>query len=256
MNLISYKSFSSKNSQLLENEGDEISQMEAVNSFIKNGIIKGEGYKWNEREGGVNFKDLIITEKFNGLSMSGLPFNIIRAENFNLYSNLTNLTGGPRYSEFMDVSYGSLKSLEGSPRMVKNFDAEFNQIRSLKGCSKYIFGDFRVSNNLITDLNFGPYIIRGKLDLSYNPSLESKKILGYNIVTFFNKMHEDINSIYFKKGDTEKDVLRKIKESIEKKEYAKSLVIKNPYYSEFLKEFEDEIKEFEYLRSIKDLGLL
>jgi len=254
----SYNTFTNKKlSPLFENENDSRSQIQEVNDFIRKRFIEAGGFVRNNDEGGIDFGRLTIRKDFTGKSLEELPFDIQYVENFRVVSGkIRNLIGGPKNCEDLDVSYGQLTSLEGSPQTVKNFNGEFNMIRSLKGCPKYISGNISLSHNILSDLNYGPYIILGRSSLNWNPRLENTENSGVNIVTLFNKMHEDINKIYAKGESKISDIFRKIQDAIENKEYAQSLIFKDPYYSVFLKEFEDEISEFEYLKTIKNMGLI
>ena len=253
----SYNTFRNKRlSPLFENEDDSRLQIQGVKNAIQNGFIEANGFGWND-EGGIDFGRLNILSTFFGKSLEELPFNIQYVENFTVTSGkIRNLIGGPKECADLDVSYGQLTSLEGSPQTVGRFDAGFNMIRSLKGCPKYISGNINLSNNVLSDLNYGPYIILGKSSFNWNPRLENTKNSGVNIVTLFNKMHEDINTIYAKGEEKISLIFRKIEDAIQNKEYAQSLILKDPYYSIFLKEFNSEIKDLEYLKDIKDMGLL
>lgn len=263
LSIFSYKSFvNDKSSFLLEKKQEQIFGLE---DCISKGIIKERGgYDWSEETQSIDFNgQLEVTDLFKGNSLNELPFKIGSCRGFTNYSeNIKNLRGAPSsvLGNFY-ISNGSLISFEGCPETVINFKADYNLVRSLKGCPKFVNGGFNISNNLLTDLNYGPYIILGKPEVSGNSNLWNKKVDGMLLATLFNKMHEDINRIYTRDDNgfpinSTKIIYERVKNSIEDKTYVLNLLLENPDYSIFLKEFSEEVKKLDYLFKVKNIGLI
>jgi hypothetical protein len=246
---------------LLENKEEQFLNLEKC---IEDKIVFLNGaYGWSEQRQTINFDELTITDKFKGKSLDELPFKVGACRRFISHApSIINLKGSPlEVKEMMDISYGELKSLDGCPEVVPDFTADYNVINSLKGGPKFVGGNFNLENNLLENLDYGPYIIIGKPRISYNPRLERVKVDNMNIVTLFNKMHEDIARLYAfdENGEAIKSkqrIFENVRKAIEAKDYLSNILIKNPSYKIFLSGFGDDHKDWEFLQGINRYGFL
>jgi hypothetical protein len=250
--LFSYKSF------LVENSQDKSFQMEEFERCREMGIVKYSGkYDWNPEINGLDFdQDLTITQKFKDKSLSTLPFKIGDiGGNFDCSGsdNLQDLTGSPRSCFDFDASYCSLSSLYGAPDVVNSFNVESNLLTNIKSAPRYIFGKFDLRDNMISGLNFGPYLVQGEIML-----LGNRRVMSEKLGKLYGDMHREIRSIYIRDGYLIEDkVVNEIERDILKKDFPFNALIKNPEYAKFLGEFKKDIEEWEdILKRGKDFGLI
>ena len=257
--LISYKLFSeNKPSFLIENnqemELEKNSQMSGLSECIEDGRIYVDTHKyyWDEIRRSIYFQTNVrIGMNFLGKSLEELPFKIGKVVgNFSSWApTIESLKGGPITVKDFDFSNTSLSSLEGSPiEVIGSFNVSGNVLRSLKGCPKFIFGPhFNFGHNLLKNLDHGPLFIRDSITGNGNPMIMKE-------ISKFFKMHEFIRNKY--KSNNLLEIMRRINNDILDGSYATDILISDPYYSEFLGDFPDQIKEFAYLRDLKDSGII
>jgi hypothetical protein len=258
----SFKSFiGAKPLFLLENKEEQFLNLDKC---IEDKIVFLNGaYGWSEQRQTINFDEITITDKFKGKSLEELPFKIGACRRFiSNAPNVINLKGSPlEVKEMMDISYGELKSLEGCPEVVPDFTVDYNIINSLKGGPKFVGGNLNLENNLLENLDRGPYIILGRPRISYNPKLEKIKVDDTNIVTLFNKMHEEITRLYaFDKNgnaiNSKQRIFKIVRDAIENGSYYPDIILKNPDYKIFLSDFSEVNKEWDFLGGVKDFGII
>jgi hypothetical protein len=144
-------------------------------------------------------------------------------------SEILNLLGAPKSCKSFDASSTNLKSLKGSPYMVENFDVSNSLIGSLKGAPRFVFGDFNLKNNMITDISDGPFLISGSIDLSGNNYGKPNKP-DYKL---FRNMHKFIMGEYM--TVTPKYAVEAVEEAIQSKEYFINILSEDINYAQFFK---------------------
>ena len=106
---------------------------------------------------------------------------------------------------------------------------------------------------MLSNLNFGPYLISGEIKILGNLKIMAEK-LGQEYVN----MHKDIRSIYMKEGYIIEDkIANEIERDIQKKDFPFNVLVKDPSRSKFLSEFKKDLEEWEdILKRGKDFGLI
>lgn len=255
-----YKSFVGE--KLFENL--EQSQINALIECEKKNIVsKVKGADWNEQTQSIDFRgSLKITHRFTGSSLKDLPFSIGDVDgDFNCsgIDSLKSLEGSPKFCYDFDASRCGLRSVQGAPEVCQNFMVSKNLIRSIKGAPEYIFGDFDASENMITNLDFGPLIITGSCKLLGNASLNYKNS-NYQDARLFSKMHREITYEYMMSSTDLKKMYIKTQEFIDKailnQSYVTNLITKNPEFSKFLGRFKKDLEELYFIKDVKDFGII
>jgi hypothetical protein len=102
-------------------------------------------------------------------------------------------------------------------------------IGSLKGAPRFVFGDFNLKNNMITDISDGPFLISGSINLSGNnygkPNQPNYKL--------FHNMHKFIKYEYMRV--TPRYAVEDVEEAIQSKEYFINILSEDINYAQFFK---------------------
>jgi hypothetical protein len=115
--------------------------------------------------------------------------------------------------------------------MVYNFDVISCLIGSLKGAPKFVFGDFDLSNNMITDISGGPFLISGKINLLGNNWGKPNQV-NYQL---FRDMHKFIMGEYM--NATPRYAIEAVEKAIRDKEYFINILSENSDYIQYFKEY-------------------
>lgn len=245
-----YKSYKERNhSVLLENEQEKTSQILGLERMIAERIIKTRHWSWDDENLCINFdSDVEVGYDFSGESFLDLPFKFGWCEgSFTAtgLDNLKSLKGSPKSADDFDVSYCGIKSLEGSPEWVSNFNASHNLIKSLAGSPRYVFGDFKINQNMLRSLDLGPYIITGSISTDIKPD---ESIL-------FKKMHKDIKEQYLYVNNSEK-TMEGIQKAIQEKKYVSYIIGMDAKSSKFLGLFPEERDELDFMVNAQNYGII
>jgi hypothetical protein len=245
-----YKSYIGNRSQvILENQQEKTAQILGLEKMIAEGVVKTRHWYWDEENLCINFdSEVEITHKFDGDSFLDLPFKFGWCESSFTATgldSLKSLEGSPTYAEDFDVSYCGLRSLKGSPKWTKEFNASHNLIASLEGCTKYIFGNFKMEENMLKSLDHGPYLIDGYITTRIKKETSD----------LFKEMHKIIKDKYIYVNDYEKTI-DSIEKAIRDKTYVHYLMAKNAKFSQFLGDFPIERDELGFLGNVQDYGLM
>lgn len=214
--------------------------------------ISDREYFFSEAYQGIVFEgDLKITSKFKGKSLLELPFRMAVVTGIFDCSGLEieDLRGCPQNVQTIDASSCSLKSLRGCPKMVGNLNVEDNIISSLAEGPDFVFGKFILRDNILRDLDNGPLLIDGEIGLLGNPKIQKQ-----GIGVLFDKMHKDIRSNYG--SGSWKNIEGEVNKDIANKNYVVRILAKNPEYEKFLGRFSEETQEWEFLKNVKDFGII
>lgn len=267
-----YKKFINNKVKLLK-ENEQISinsssekekQIKAFEQCEKDGIVKfiptitgrigtpNREFFWSEKDHGIIFEgDLFITYKFEGKSLSELPFKmVIVSGEFDCSGiYIEDLIGCPQNVTLINASHCTLKTLKGSPEMVGDFNVEGNLLTRISEGPDYVFGNFIVRENMLKSLDNGPLLIDGEIGLMGNPKI-NKEGLGI----LYDKMHKDIRNNYG--NGSWRSLQNDVKKDIEEKNYIHQILVKNPDYEKFLGRFKEEIGEWQFLKNTKQFGLI
>lgn len=222
-----------------------------------------EHISWDSENQSIDFDgNLQISYKFTGGSLEDLPFSMGRISgNFSCsgVESIKNLKGSPTFCYNFDASRCSLRSLEGAPEACENFSASQNLLRNIKGAPQYIFGDFDVTQNMITDLDFGPLIVTGSCRLLDNPAVV-RKGGSQSAANQFSKMHREITYEYLLSSNDFEKMYIKTQEAIDKailnQFYVTTLITKDPEFSKFLGRFKKDLEDLSFLKGVKDFGII
>jgi hypothetical protein len=239
--MYTYNSFLNTKKYHLNENQVKIDQEEAVSraiaeeKIIITDVPFPEGsWKWNRDSGDVDFGfDVKINDNIPIRSLKELGFTFGKVGgNFDCSgTEITDLIGSPKSCKNFDASNTNLKSLEGSPYMVYNFDVISCLIGSLKGAPKFVFGDFDLSNNMITDISGGPFLISGKINLLGNNWGKPNQV-NYQL---FRDMHKFITGEYMKVSP--RYAAEGVEEALQSKEYFINILSENVDYVQFFKEY-------------------
>jgi hypothetical protein len=264
-----YKSFiGSKLFENLENQ-----QVPAFKKAIEDGIILTDDVSarslddhisWDSVNQSIDFDGNVqISYKFNGNSLEDLPFSfgkILGSFNCSGIDSLKNLKGSPTFCYNFDASRCSLRSLEGAPEVCENFTASQNLLRNIKGAPQYIFGDFDVTENMITNLDFGPLIVTGSCRLLGNSTIGIRKVGSHSDANQFSKMHREITYEYLLSSSDLEKMYIKTQEALDKailnQSYVTTLITKEPEFSKFLGRFKKDLDDLSFIKGVKDFGII
>jgi hypothetical protein len=239
--MYTYNSFLNTKKYPLNENQVKIDQEEAVSraiaeeKIILEDIPFPEGaWKWNRDSGDIDFDfgvrindDLPI----KSLKELGFTFGKVGGDFDCSGTEITNLIGSPKSCKGFNASNTNLKSLKGSPYSVYNFDISNSLIGSLKGAPRFVFGDFNLKNNMITDVSDGPFLISGSIDLSGN-NYGKPNPVNYQL---FRDMHKFIMGEYMKVSP--RYAAEGVEEALQSKEYFINILSENIDYVQFFKEY-------------------
>jgi|694.fasta_scaffold00852_47 hypothetical protein len=221
------------NENLLKTDQEEaVSRAIAEKKIILTDVPFYNSWKLNNDSNDIDFAyNVTINNDIEIKSIKDLGFTFGKVGgNFDCSgSEILNLLGAPKSCKSFDASSTNLKSLKGSPYMVENFDVSNSLIGSLKGAPRFVFGDFNLKNNMITDISDGPFLISGSIDLSGNNYGKPNKP-DYKL---FRNMHKFIMGEYM--TVTPKYAVEAVEEAIQSKEYFINILSEDINYAQFFK---------------------
>lgn len=222
------------NENLLKtNQEEAVSQAIADEKIIITDVPFPENsWGWNEDSGGIDFKfGVKINDdlKIKSLKDLGFTFGRVKGDFDCSGLEIVNLEGSPKSCKTFIASNSDLKSLKGSPYAVENFEATNCLLGSLKGSPRFVFGDFNLSNNMITDLSGGPLLISGSISLLGNGYPHDFKL--------FKNMHKFIMEEYM--NVTPKHAIRDIEKALLDNEYFAKIISNDLNYIQYIKDYDD-----------------
>jgi hypothetical protein len=236
--MYTYDSFLNTKKHSLNENQLKIDQEGAVSRAIKYEEIiltddindSRNSWAWNEKTGAVDFDcNVRIDDDLQIKSLKDLGFKFGRVKGDFDCSGLeiVNLEGSPKTCRGFNAGNSNLKSLIGSPYMVENFEVNNCLIGSLEGSPRFVFGDFNLSNNMITDISEGPFLISGSINLMGNGFPHNFKL--------FRDMHKFIAREYM--NINFKSAMDLVSAEVSNKEYFINILIENIGYVQFFKEY-------------------
>ena len=227
------KKYSLNENQLKMDQEEAVSRAIAEEKIILADIPFPEGaWKWNKDSGDIDFDFGVIINndiQIRSIKDLGFTFGKVGGDFDCSGSEIVNLLGAPKICKSFDASNTNLKSLKGSPYMVESFDVSSALIGSLKGAPRFVFGDFNLKNNMITDISDGPFLISGSINLSGNnygkPNQPNYKL--------FHNMHKFIMGEYM--TITPRYAVEAVEKAIQSKEYFINILSEDINYAQFFK---------------------
>jgi len=160
--------------------------------------------------------------------------------------SLLSTSGFPRFCGKLVIHYPDFGAMGGETEICHTLEIENGNLRTLKGLPKIKGGDLIIDSCLLRNLNNGPFLISGNINIRYNPGLKPDEIME------FKDMHNYIRLKYNSKS--REKLLEMI--NLDKEEYVWYILLKNPSWIKFLDNFSENIKDKEYLTRIQGFGLI